>query len=137
MWGESAPSYYRPFVLYMIGFVIQTFAGIACSIDYVRPWGFSLCSVIPVTVFRSYHTTSGGLQAGVTGSIRACYKFFVLYMIGFVIQTFAGIGCPIDSGWPWGFSLRSVIPFIVVRIYHTGYKFFVLSMIGPAIQIIF
>ncbi len=48
---------YKFFVLSMIGFVIQTFAGIACSIDFVRPWGFSLCSVIPFTVFRSYHTT--------------------------------------------------------------------------------
>jgi nitric oxide reductase subunit B len=47
---------YKFFVLAMLAFAIQTFAGIACAIDFVRPLGFSFCSVIPFSVFRSYHT---------------------------------------------------------------------------------
>ena len=43
---------YKFFVLAMLAFAIQTFAGIACAIDFVRPFGFSFCSVIPFSVFR-------------------------------------------------------------------------------------
>ncbi|MDP6527054.1 MAG: hypothetical protein QGH15_22990, partial [Kiritimatiellia bacterium] len=46
---------YKFFVLAMIAFAIQTFAGIACAIDFVRPLGFSFCSVIAFSVFRSWH----------------------------------------------------------------------------------
>ncbi len=46
---------YKFFVLAMIAFAIQTFAGIACAIDFVRPFGFSFCSVIAFSVFRSWH----------------------------------------------------------------------------------
>jgi len=48
---------YKFFVLSMIAFAIQVFAGIACSIDFVRPWGLTACDILPFTVLRSYHTT--------------------------------------------------------------------------------
>ncbi len=110
---------YKFYVLSMIGFAIQTCAGIACLIVFVWPWGFlvsfpspSSAAIIPR--FRSI----GPLRSG---SAPSSYKFFVLYMIGFVIHTFAGIVCSIVSMRPWGFSLRSVTPFTVVRHYHTTY----------------
>jgi nitric oxide reductase subunit B len=46
---------YKFFMLAMLAFAIQTFAGVACAIDFVRPFGFSFCSLLPFTVFRSYH----------------------------------------------------------------------------------
>jgi nitric oxide reductase subunit B len=52
----TQPECYKFFVLAMVAFVIQTFAGIACAIDFVRPMGITVCGIIPFTVFRSYHT---------------------------------------------------------------------------------
>ena len=46
---------YKFFVLSMIAFFIQTFAGIACAVDVVRPLGITVCGILPYTVFRSYH----------------------------------------------------------------------------------
>merc|ERR1712000_146532 len=52
----TQPACYKFFVLSMIAFAIQTFAGIACAIDFVRPLGITVCNILPFSVFRSYHT---------------------------------------------------------------------------------
>ena len=92
---------YKFFVISMIGVAIQTFVGIACLIDFVRPWD-SACAVSFLSPFRSYHIITQDLESKVVRpTLRACYKFFVFSMIGFVIQTFAGIACLIDFVPPW------------------------------------
>jgi hypothetical protein len=48
---------YKFFILSAFAFLCQTFAGIVCSIDFVRPWGLSACSILPFTVWRSFHLT--------------------------------------------------------------------------------
>ena len=48
---------YKFFVLAMVAFAIQTFAGIACLIDFVRPWD-SACAVSFPSPFCSYHSCS-------------------------------------------------------------------------------
>ena len=48
---------YKFFILSAFAFLAQTFAGIVCSIDFVRPWGLSACSILPFTVWRSFHLT--------------------------------------------------------------------------------
>ncbi len=52
-------------------------------------------------------------------AVGACYKFFIPYMIGPVIQAFKGIY--IGFVRSWRFSSCSVIPFTVFRNYHTTY----------------
>jgi len=75
---------YRFFVLAMFAFLVQTLAGVACAIDYVRPGGFSACQFIPFTVFRSYHT------------VFQIYWFFVCW-VGATI-----FFLPRFSKKPWG-----------------------------------
>ncbi len=112
---------------FFIGFVIQAFTGI--YVGFVRSWRFSSRSVIPFSVFRCYHTTFVMLSCMlqvlrslhywlrdpdmcgyclldcICAAVGACYKFSVLYMIGFVIQAFTGIYAGFVRSWR--FSSRS------------------------------
>ncbi len=47
---------YKFFVLAIIVFGVQVFAGILSAMDFVRPFGYDFNEVIPFTVLRSYHT---------------------------------------------------------------------------------
>jgi len=47
---------YKFFVLSIILFGAQVLAGMLAAMDFVRPFGISIGSIIPFTVLRSYHT---------------------------------------------------------------------------------
>jgi len=47
---------YKFFVFSIILFGCQVLAGVFASMDFVRPFGFSIGDIIPFTVLRSYHT---------------------------------------------------------------------------------
>jgi len=47
---------YKFFVFSIVLFGCQVLAGVFASMDFVRPFGFSLGEIIPFTVLRSYHT---------------------------------------------------------------------------------
>ncbi len=66
-----------------------------------------------------------------------CYKFFVLSMIGFLIQVLAGVACAIDfvvsstGGW----TLWSLIPYQILRSYHAVFQiyWFFVAWVGTTI----
>lgn len=47
---------YKFFAFAIVLFLCQVLAGTLASMDFVRPFGISLGSIIPFTVLRSYHT---------------------------------------------------------------------------------
>ncbi len=55
---------------------------------------------------------------------KATYKFFVLAIIVFGVQVFAGIISALDFVRPFGVSLNDIIPFPVARSYHTLLQIF-------------
>jgi nitric oxide reductase subunit B len=55
---------------------------------------------------------------------RACYKFFVLSMLAFVIQTISGIACSLDYVRPMGMSACMILPFTVFRSWHTVFQIY-------------
>lgn len=73
----------------------------------------------------------------------ATYKFFALAMVVFGLQVLAGITAATDFVRPFGLFLGDILPFTVVRSYHTlfqiywffmcwvGYTIFFLPRLGP------
>ena len=55
---------------------------------------------------------------------RATYKFFALAMVVFGLQVLAGIGAATDFVRPFGLFLGDLIPFTVLRSYHTLFQIF-------------
>ena len=74
---------------------------------------------------------------------RATYKFFALAMLAFGAQVLAGIGAATDFVRPFGLVLGDLLPFTVLRSYHTlfqiywffmcwvGYTIFFLPRLAP------
>jgi nitric oxide reductase subunit B len=89
---------YKFFVLAMFAFFIQTFAGIACSIDFVRPLGMSVTYFLPFSVWRSYHACFQIYWFFVVwvGSTIFCLPRFSKVPLGqsFLIETLF-IGCAV------------------------------------------
>lgn len=55
---------------------------------------------------------------------RATYKFFALAMVVFGLQVLAGIVAATDFVRPFGLFLGDIIPFTVLRSYHTLFQIF-------------
>ncbi len=69
--------------------------------------------------------TTNDLEAGyVRATQRATYKFFVFAVILFGCQVLAGILASMDFVRPLGISLGSIIPFNVLRSYHTLFQIY-------------
>jgi len=84
----------------------------------------------PVDVFMGegsggHSLTTSDLENGVVRETqKATYKFFVLAMIVFGIQVFAGAIAAWDFIRPFGINLNEVIPFSVSRSYHAILQIF-------------
>ncbi len=80
--------------------------------------------------------TTNDLEMGrVRVTQRATYKFFVFSIILFGCQVLAGIFASMDFVRPFGFSLGSIIPFNVLRSYHTLFQiyWFFMAWVGYTI----
>lgn len=80
--------------------------------------------------------TTPDLEAGhVRATQRATYKFFVLAIVLFGCQVLAGILAAQDFVHPFGISIGSIIPFNVLRSYHTLFQiyWFFMAWVGYTI----
>lgn len=69
--------------------------------------------------------TTNDLEVGrIRATQRACYKFFVLAIVLFGLQVLAGMLAATDFVRPFGISLASIIPFTVLRSYHTLFQIY-------------
>jgi nitric oxide reductase subunit B len=69
-------------------------------------------------------TTNDLEQGRVRATQRATYKFFVLAIVLFGAQVLAGMLSATDFVRPFGVSLGSIIPFTVLRSYHTLFQIY-------------
>lgn len=80
--------------------------------------------------------TTNDLETGrVRATQRACYKFFVFSILLFGAQVLAGLLASADFVRPFGVSLGSIIPFNVLRSYHTLFQiyWFFMAWVGYTI----
>jgi nitric oxide reductase subunit B len=80
--------------------------------------------------------TTDDLENGrVRETQRACYKFFVFSILLFGAQVLAGMLAATDFVRPLGISLGSIIPFTVLRSYHTLFQiyWFFMAWVGYTI----
>jgi nitric oxide reductase subunit B len=80
--------------------------------------------------------TTNDLEEGrVRATQRACYKFFVFSIVLFGCQVLAGVFASMDFVRPFGFSLGEIIPFTVLRSYHTLFQiyWFFMAWVGYTI----
>ncbi|MFQ5514025.1 MAG: nitric-oxide reductase large subunit [Myxococcota bacterium] len=80
--------------------------------------------------------TTNDLEEGrVRVTQRATYKFFILAVVLFGCQVLAGILAATDFVRPMGISLGSIIPFTVLRSYHTLFQiyWFFMAWVGYTI----
>lgn len=69
--------------------------------------------------------TTNDLELGrVRATQRATYKFFVFAVLLFGVQVLAGMLAATDFVRPFGISLASIIPFTVLRSYHTLFQIY-------------
>jgi nitric oxide reductase subunit B len=69
--------------------------------------------------------TTNDLEVGrIRETQRATYKFFVLAIVLFGLQVLAGMLAATDFVRPFGVSLASIIPFSVLRGYHTLFQIY-------------
>ena len=69
--------------------------------------------------------TTNDLESGrVRATQRATYKFFVFSILLFGAQVLAGMLAATDFVRPFGVSLGSIIPFTVLRSYHTLFQIY-------------
>ena len=67
--------------------------------------------------------TTNDLEEGrVRATQRATYKYFIFSIVLFGCQVVAGIFASMDFVRPFGFSLGEIIPFSVLRSYHTLFR---------------
>lgn len=80
--------------------------------------------------------TTQDLECGIVRPTQhATFKFFILAMLAFVIQTLSGVACAIDFVRPGGFSACKYIPFTVFRSFHTVFQiyWFFVAWVGATI----
>jgi nitric oxide reductase subunit B len=80
--------------------------------------------------------TTNDLERGrVRATQRATYKFFVLAILLFGAQVLAGMLAAMDFVRPFGISLAGIIPFTVLRSYHTLFQiyWFFMAWVGYTI----
>lgn len=80
--------------------------------------------------------TTNDLELGrVRATQRATYKFFVLAVVLFGLQVLAGMLASTDFVRPFGVSIASIIPFSVLRSYHTLFQiyWFFMAWVGYTI----
>ncbi len=80
--------------------------------------------------------TTNDLEEGrVRATQRATYKFFVFSIILFGCQVLAGMLASMDFVRPFGISLGEIIPFTVLRSYHTIFQiyWFFMAWVGYTI----
>lgn len=80
--------------------------------------------------------TTNDLETGrVRATQRACYKFFIFSIVLFGLQVLAGVLAAQDFVRPFGVKLGSIIPFTVLRSYHTLFQiyWFFMAWVGYTI----
>jgi len=80
--------------------------------------------------------TTNDLETGrVRATQRACYKFFIFAIVLFGLQVLAGVLAAQDFVRPFGVKLGSIIPFTVLRSYHTLFQiyWFFMAWVGYTI----
>ncbi|WP_372884396.1 nitric-oxide reductase large subunit [Shimia sp.] len=129
-------------VFWSILSVLALFAGIGLVL-YIYGQMKSL-QYDPFESSQERSLTTYDLERGyVRKTQRATYKFFALAMLAFGLQVLVGILAATDFVRPGGFFIGDILPFTVLRSYHTllqiywffmcwvGYTIFFLPRLGP------